>query len=68
MCYTNKETQGGSVMVKECFAAGPVGDLYKIQGLLNQRGYQSNLQCNAMPSGSRLALILCFLLIQNCAK
>lgn len=45
---------GGSVMVWGSFAAGKVGDLYKVEGILNQHGYHSILQRHAMPSGTRL--------------
>ena len=31
-----------------------LGDLFKIQGILNQHGYQSILQRHAIPSGLRL--------------
>lgn len=45
---------GGSVMVWGCFAADKVGDLHKVQGILNQHGYHSILQRHALPSGRRL--------------
>ena len=45
---------GGSVMVWGCFAGNQTGDLYKISGILNQRGYHSILQRHAKPSGLRL--------------
>src|SRR4029434_2235125 len=45
---------GGGVMVWGCFAGDTVGDLLKIQGLLNQHGYHSILQRHAIPSGLRL--------------
>ena len=41
---------GGGVMVCECFS----GDLFRIQGSLNQHGYHSILQLYAIPSGLRL--------------
>ncbi len=45
---------GGSVMVRGCFGAGKVGDLYHVHGILNQHGYHSILQRHAVPSGQRL--------------
>ena len=45
---------GGEVMVWGCFAGDTVGDLFKIQGTLNQHGYHSILQRHAIPSGLRL--------------
>ncbi|KAF7664628.1 hypothetical protein LDENG_00171500 [Lucifuga dentata] len=45
---------GGGVMVWGCFAGDTVGDLFKIQGTLNQHGYHSILQRHAIPSGLRL--------------
>uniref|UniRef100_A0A667ZX45 Uncharacterized protein n=1 Tax=Myripristis murdjan TaxID=586833 RepID=A0A667ZX45_9TELE len=35
---------GGGVMVWGCFAGDTVGDLFKIEGTLNQHGYHSILQ------------------------
>ena len=32
---------GGNVMVWACFGAGKVGDLYKVEGILNKEGYHS---------------------------
>ena len=45
---------GGGVMVWGCFAGDTVGDLFKIQGTLNQHGYHSMLQWHAIPSGLHL--------------
>src|SRR4029434_7612670 len=45
---------GGGVMVWGCFAGDTVGDLFKIQGLLNQHGYHSILQRHAILSCLRL--------------
>uniref|UniRef100_A0A3B4CHW9 Transposase Tc1-like domain-containing protein n=1 Tax=Pygocentrus nattereri TaxID=42514 RepID=A0A3B4CHW9_PYGNA len=45
---------GGGVMVWGCFAGDTVGDLFKIEGILNQHGYHSILQRHAIPSGWRL--------------
>lgn len=45
---------GGSVMVWGCFAGDKVGDLYRIQGILNKNGYHSILQRHAIPSGLQL--------------
>ncbi|CAJ0934134.1 unnamed protein product [Ranitomeya imitator] len=42
---------GGGVMVWGCFAGDTVGDLFKIEGMLNQHGYHSILQRHATPSG-----------------
>ena len=48
-------THGGrGVMVWGCFAGDTVGDLFKIEGTLNQHGYHSILQRHAIPSGLRL--------------
>ncbi|CAJ0954683.1 unnamed protein product [Ranitomeya imitator] len=44
---------GGGVMVWGCFAGDTVGDLIKIEGILNQHGYHSILQRHAIPSGLR---------------
>ena len=41
-------------MVWGCFAGDTVGDLFKIEGILNQHGYHSILQRHAIPSGLRL--------------
>ena len=41
-------------MVWGCFAGDSVGDLFKIQGSLNQHCYHSILQRHAIPSGLRL--------------
>jgi hypothetical protein len=46
--------QGQGVMVWGCFAGDTVGDLFRIQGTLNQHGYDSILQRYAIPSGLRL--------------
>jgi hypothetical protein len=45
---------GGGVMVWRCFAGDAVSDLFRIQGTLNQHGYHSILQWNAIPSGLHL--------------
>ncbi|XP_073525152.1 uncharacterized protein [Phyllobates terribilis] len=42
---------GGGVMVWGCFAGDTVGDLFKIEGILNQHGYHCILQRHAIPSG-----------------
>jgi len=44
---------GGDVMVWGCFAGDTVGDLFKIQGTLNQHGSHSILLRYAIPSGLR---------------
>ncbi|KAL7852392.1 hypothetical protein SRHO_G00181770 [Serrasalmus rhombeus] len=41
-------------MVWGCFAGDTVGDLFKIEGILNQHGYHSILQWHGIPSGWRL--------------
>ena len=41
-------------MVWGSFAGGKVGDLHRIVGILNQKGYHSILQRHALPSGKRL--------------
>ena len=48
----------GGVMVCWCFAGGTVSDLFRIHGTLNQHGYHSILQRNAIPSGLRLVGVL----------
>lgn len=45
---------GGSVMVWGCFADGKVGDLKKIEGIMDKKIYHGILQRNAIPSGMRL--------------
>ncbi|KAF0046089.1 hypothetical protein F2P81_002618 [Scophthalmus maximus] len=45
---------GGGVMVWGCFAGDTVGDLFKIEGILNQHGYHSILQRHAIPFGLRV--------------
>ncbi|CAJ0937853.1 unnamed protein product [Ranitomeya imitator] len=45
---------GGGVMVWGCCAGDTVGDLFKIEGILNQHGYHSILQQHAIPSSLRL--------------
>ena len=49
---TVKHGKGG-VMMWGCFAGDTVSDLFRIQGTLNQHGYHSILQWNAIPSGLR---------------
>ena len=45
---------GGSVMVWWCCAGDTVGDLFRIQGTLNQHGYHSILQRYAISFGLSL--------------
>lgn len=45
---------GGSVMVWGCFGGTNVGDLIKIEGILNKEGYKKILQKNMVSSGTRL--------------
>lgn len=45
---------GGSVMVWGAFSSSGVGDLIRIEGILNKERYKSILQRNAIPSGQRL--------------
>ena len=44
---------GGSVMICGSFAGSRVGDLHRVTGTLNQKGYHSILQHHAIPSGLR---------------
>ena len=54
-CVVPTMKHGGRVvMVWGCFAGGIVGDLFRIQGTLNQHGYHSILQRYDIPSGLRL--------------
>lgn len=41
---------GGGVMVWGCFSGDTVGDLFQIDGTLNQHGYHTILQWHAIPS------------------
>jgi len=45
---------GGSVMVWGCFSYTGVGDLHRIKGILEQKGYHSILSRHCIPSGTRL--------------
>ena len=45
---------GGNVMIWGCFGNGRVGNLFQIKGILDQRGYHSILQRQAIPSGQRV--------------
>ena len=45
---------GGSVMIWGSFAGSRVGDLHRVTGTLNQKGYQSILQRHVIPSGLHL--------------
>ena len=45
---------GGSVMICGSFAGSRVGDLHRVTGILNQKGYHSILQHHAIPYGLRL--------------
>lgn len=45
---------GGSVMVWGAFGNNAVGDLVKIEGVLNSKGYHNILVRHAIPSGMRL--------------
>jgi hypothetical protein len=47
--------RGGGVMVRGCFAGDTVSDLFRIQGTLNQHGYNSILQQYTITSGLGLA-------------
>ena len=51
------------VMVWGCFAGDTVGDLFKIEGTLNQHGYHSILQRHAIPSG--LCLVAPLFILQQ---
>ena len=52
-CVVPTVEHGGGVMVWGCFAGDTVGELFRIQGTLNQHGYHSILQQYAIPSGLR---------------
>ena len=52
-CLTPSVKHGGG-NVWSCFGAGKVGDLYKLKGILDKEGYQSILQCHAIPCGQCL--------------
>jgi len=41
-------------MIWGSFAGSRVGDLHRVTGTLNQKGYHSIVQCHAIPSGLRL--------------
>ena len=41
-------------MIWGCFGNGRVGNLFQIKGILDQRGYHSILQRQAIPSGQRM--------------
>lgn len=45
---------GGSVMVWGCFGGNEVGDLVKIDGILNKDGYKKILQKHVLTSGNRI--------------
>jgi transposase len=45
---------GGSVMVWGCFMGTKVGDLYRINGIMNKEQYHQILVHHAIPSGKRL--------------
>uniref|UniRef100_Q7M3L8 Orf within vasotocin gene (Tes1 element) n=1 Tax=Eptatretus stoutii TaxID=7765 RepID=Q7M3L8_EPTST len=45
---------GGSLMIWGSFAGSRVGDLHRVTGTLNRKGYHSILQRHAIPSGLRL--------------
>ena len=45
---------GGSLMFWGCFGGGKVGDLKKIEGIMDQHKYHQILVKHAIPSGNRL--------------
>ena len=52
MCVTpTVKHGGGSVAIWGSFAGSRVGDLYRVTGTLNQKGYHSILQRHAITSG-----------------
>ena len=51
---SHREAWRGGVMVWGCFACYTVGDVFWIQGTLNQHGYHRFLQRYAIPSGLHL--------------
>ena len=55
LCDTIVKHGGGSVMVWECFAGEKVGDLVKIEGVMDQRQYYNILKFHAFPSGKKIA-------------
>ena len=46
--------RGGNVMVWGCFMGEKVGDLMRINGIVDQKVYHSILQRHLVPSGKRL--------------
>lgn len=45
---------GQSIMVWGCFGNGKVGDIHRVDGILNKEGYLEILKNHALPSGHRL--------------
>lgn len=45
---------GGSVMVWGCFGGSSVGDIVRIEGIMDKKKYHSILQRHAIPSGIRI--------------
>ena len=43
-------------MIWGSFAGSRVGNLHRVTGTLNQKGYHSILQCHAIPSGLRIVV------------
>lgn len=41
-------------MVWECFGGGAVGDIVKIEGIMNSKRYHNILMRHTIPSGTRL--------------
>lgn len=59
MCFPPKHW-GGDVIVGGCFAGDNVGDLFKIEGKINQHGYHSIPQWPVIPSDAFSGTIVCF--------
>ena len=60
-CVVPTVKHGEGMMVWGSFAGDTVGDLFRMQGTLNQHGYHSILQRYAIPSGLRLmGTIICY--------
>lgn len=45
---------GGSVMVWGCFGGDKVGDLIKIEGIMDQKAYHNIIQRHVLPSGKKI--------------
>ena len=52
--FPTKKHRGGGVMVWGCFFDDTIGNLFKIQGILNHHGWRDNLQQHSIPSDLHL--------------